>query len=546
MSLGFSLLYLLLLTLGGGIVALVIRARRKSLKFLRGPPSPSLLLGHEWSLSCLRRIESPDDEWFGEYGAAFRLAGCYGEDILMLADPKGLQHIFHKSAYRYPKPKDVQRIAAKMFGSGILVVDGGDHQRQRKLLNPSFSASQVKPFAEVFESCVRSVIRKWQAQIESSSKDSAGKSQAVTIDTVRWLPNMALDALGESMFEYEFGALEGTKNSVLCDIIRDVFLDSRNPTKLKMLRQAAYRFLPNPIIKLMDIKKTKEDKRFAHWLATSRVISNDLVNMKTDDAGQEGRNDFMSVLSRALYTSIADKSMSSAEALSQMATIIFAGHETSASTLSWCLYQLSKHPKEQEIIFQEIKNVREQTRNESDPLTVKDLDGPGMAHLNRVIKETLRLHPIAPDLVREAGMDDVIPLDYPIMDASGSVLTQIPVVKGQRVHVNIYQYNRDKELWGEDAHEWKPSRFTDHQKPTTTLGVYGNLMTFSGGVRSCIGWRFAVLEIQVVLAALVESFVFSVPDGVEVEQMRPGLGTPLVKGRWAEGAQMPLTITLRA
>ncbi|KAF9252450.1 hypothetical protein L218DRAFT_1062950, partial [Marasmius fiardii PR-910] len=116
--------------------------------------------------------------------------------------------------------------------------------------------------------------------------------------------------------------------------------------------------------------------------------------------------------------------------------------------LGWCLYQLSKHSKEQEIIFQEIKNVREQTRNESDPLTVKDLDGPGMAHLNRVIKETLRFHPIAAFLFREAGTDDVIPLDYLIIDASGSALTEIPVVKGQRIHVNIYQYNRVKELWG--------------------------------------------------------------------------------------------------
>lgn len=294
----------------------------------------------------------------------------------------------------------------------------------------------------------------------------------------------------------------------------------------------------------MEIKKTKEDRRFAHWLKTSQGIADDLVKTKMEHAAAKGNNDFLSVLSRALYSDVADRNMSPAEALSQMGTVIFAGHETSASSLGWVLYELSKHPKEQEIIFQEIKDVRERTGNESDPLSVKDLDGPGMAHLNRVIKETLRYHPIAPDLIREAGSDDIIPLDYPVIDSSGSVLTEIPVVKGQRVHVNIYQYNRLKEVWGEDSHEWNPSRFINHQKPTT-LGVFGNLMTFSGGVRGCIGWRFAVLEIQVVLAALVESFRFSVPEGLEVEQMRPGLATPLVKGRWKEGPQMPITIALR-
>ncbi|KAF9252441.1 hypothetical protein L218DRAFT_1064598 [Marasmius fiardii PR-910] len=115
---------MLLLTLGGGILALVIRAKRRSLKFLRGPPSPSLLLGHEWNLGRFRRVGNPDDDWFSKYGSAFRLAGCYGEDILMLADPKGLQHIFHKSAYHYPKPKDTQRFMSKLFGPGLIVVGG--------------------------------------------------------------------------------------------------------------------------------------------------------------------------------------------------------------------------------------------------------------------------------------------------------------------------------------------------------------------------------------------------------------------------------------
>ncbi|KAL0572297.1 hypothetical protein V5O48_009663 [Marasmius crinis-equi] len=466
------------------------------------------------------------------------------EDVLMIADPRGLQHIFHKSAYRYTKPADIEHASMKLFGPGVAVVNGDVHQRQRKILNPAFSAAQTKPYAQVFTVAAKSLILKWRGEVEGGAK---------VLDTVRFLPNMTLDALGESIFEYEFGAMDGKKSSELCDIIRDLFNDSRGGGELKMLRGALYRFAPKSVQRLLDIKKTKEDARFAHWLKTSKGIAQDLVNMKMEDGeAVEKQNDFMSVLSRAMHSTDPEKSMSPEEALSQMATIIFAGHETSASSLNWILYELSKNPKDQEKLFHEIKTLREQTGNEGD-FSPKDLEG--LTYLNAVIKESLRLHPIVPELVRQAVSDDSIPLDYPIVDTSGSVLREIPVTKGQRITTSIHRYNRQvlsplsplsplKEIWGSDADEWNPERFVNKKTPTT-LGVFGNLMTFSGGIRGCIGWRFAVLEIQVVLAALIEAFVFSVPEGIEVEDVRVGLMIPMIKGRWKEGSKMLLEVTLR-
>ncbi|KAF9259738.1 cytochrome P450 [Marasmius fiardii PR-910] len=545
-----SIVNIFLLSFATGVLALVIRAKRKSLKFLRGPPTPSWLLGYEFALIGLRKVGEPDGNWTRDYGYAFRVPGCYGEDVLMVSDPKALQHIIHKSAYRYPKAKDTNQLFHKLFGPGLATVTGEAHQRQRKILNPSFSAAQIKSFAEVFGACATILTRKWRDQIEADV--SSGRGRSTTIDTIRWLPNLALDAIGNSMFDYEFGALEGKRESTLCAVLANVFLDRNASTKADVLRNAAYRFLPSSIL---NLKRSKMDRRFARCQKAIMDVANELVKMKMDSVGLEGKNDLFSNsndisqlvfdTARAMSSSIPDQSMSQVEGLSQMATFIFAGHETTAATMSWILYELTKHPKEQEMIFQDIKNVREDTGNESGPLSVRDLEGPGMAHLNRVIRETLRYHTIAPEIFRQAGTDDVIPLDYPIVDASGSVLKEIPVVQGQKIHVNIYQYNRVKELWGEDADVWNPDRFLDYHKPTT-LGMYGNLMTFSGGVRGCIGWRFAMLEMQVVLTALIESFVFSLPDGVDIDQVSPGAGTAFVKGRWEEGPQMPLTVAQRA
>ncbi|KAF9258812.1 cytochrome P450 [Marasmius fiardii PR-910] len=515
-------------------LVLFIRAKRRSLSFLQGPSSPSTLLGIEWELRRVRRLASLEAGWMKQYGTAYRLPACYGEDMLAVADPRGLQHIFHKGAYRFKKAEDIQHFSGKIFGPGIVTCQAEDHQRQRKILNPAFSAAQIRRFSSHFNTSVKSLIMKWQGELEANG------GKVAEVDTTKWLPNMALDALGTSMFEYQFGALDGKESSELCDLIRDLFIDSRNPTPLKMLRSASYRFLPPFMTRIVDAFPTKEDERFAHWLNRSQAVAGELVRMK-GNGDDEKDNDLMGVLSRALHATSPDRQMDTREALSQMATVIFAGHETSSSSLNWLLYELARHPEDQKKVFQEIKAIRDKVGSDEE-ITPRDIDS--MVYLNAIIKESLRLHPIVAELFREAAVDEVIPLDYPVIDASGSVLSEIPVVKGQRILADIAGYNTLKQIWGEDAEEWNPRRFIDNKTPTT-LGVFGNLMTFSGGVRSCIGWRFAVLEIQVVLVNLIETFNFEVPEGIEIEQVRAGLATPLIKGDWAKGVSMPLIIRPR-
>ncbi|KAG7094556.1 hypothetical protein E1B28_005384 [Marasmius oreades] len=475
-----QLLFLPLIVATTTALALLIRARRRSLNFLQGPPTPSTLLGFEWELRRVRSLQSFEVAWSKQYGTAYKLPGCYGEDILSVSDPRALQHIFHKGAYRFKKPGDVQHFSNHIFGPGIVTAQAENHQRQRKILNPAFSVAQIRRFASVFLTSAKSLIMKWQGELEANG------GKVADVDTVKWLPNMTLDALGASIFEYQFGALDGKESSELCDIIRDLFLDSRNPTPLKMLRGASFRFLPRFMERILDAFPTKEDKRFARWLRRSQSVAGELVKMR-GDGSDEKDNDLMGVVSRALYANSPEKHLSTEEALSQMATIIFAGHETSASSLNWVLYELAKHPEDQQKVFQEINALRNGTGNNGE-ISPKELDS--LVYLNAAIKESLRLHPIVPELFREAIIDEVIPLEYPVIDASGSVLSEIPVVKGQRIFADITTYNRLKQVWGEDAEIWNPDRFVD-SKMHTTLGVFGNLMTFSGGIRGCIGWRFA-------------------------------------------------------
>ncbi len=106
------------------------------------------------------------------------------------------------------------------------------------------------------------------------------------------------------------------------------------------------------------------------------------------------------------------------------------------------------------------------------------------------MKEGLRLHPIVYLLAREAARDDVLPLANPITMADWEAVTEVPIPKGTTLEISIWTYNRLKSIWGEDADEFNPHRFIEHDKMGKTyVGVTSNLLTFSAGLQACIGWR---------------------------------------------------------
>ncbi|ESK81020.1 cytochrome p450 [Moniliophthora roreri MCA 2997] len=527
------LVYIPLLGVVSLALFLTFRSKQRSLSFLRGPPNTSVFLGNEYDMLQQFEIKTGSlFQWTKEYGTAFRAKTILNEDMLIVSDPKALQHIFHRSSYRYPKSADTESGIRRLFGPGVASVQGLDHQRQRKIMNPAFSSAQIKPFVEIFQRTTATLVSRWREQL-ASGKD--------VIDTTKYFQNLTLDALGATVFDYDFGALQDSNNE-LAHMVRNLFVDSVRPTKLRYLwDHMRSRFMPTALSNIgTALMPTKEDIRWQKWLKASKYQAKILYDNKLQGETSE-ENDVLGVLSRSLDAKEPEKRLDAEEASSQMSTIIMAGHETSGNTLLWLFYELARHPADQERLIKEIHHIREQKGSDSD-LSASDYDS--MPFLNAVIKETLRLHPIVTSLIREASEDDIIPLEYPIPSASGDMLSEIPVVKGQRIMPSIIGYNYLTQVWGEDADEWNPERHLD-AKRATTLGVYGNLMTFSAGVRACLGWRFAVHEIQTVTALLVESFEFSMLPGVDVMMVDAALLAPAIRGKEHEGIQMPLKVKLR-
>jgi len=260
------------------------------------------------------------------------------------------------------------------------------------------------------------------------------------------------------------------------------------------------------------------------------------------EAGAMGK-DIMSLLVKASDSQRQGWRLTDEEIIPQVRTLMFAGHETTAKSLTFGLWELAKHRDYQEKLRAEVNETLAEVNARGDAdFAAKDFES--MPYLVAFTKEILRLYPIAVEIVRTPVEDDVLPLKKPIVGASGRVYTELPIPKGTHIAISLHGYNLNPELWGPDAHVFRPERwFEMSQGIESPVGVYGNLSTFSGGVRSCIGWRFAVIEMQAFLVTLIRRFDIAYADHQpQIKMARPGMMFPLVLGEEHKGTQLPLKI----
>ncbi|TBU36043.1 hypothetical protein BD309DRAFT_879069 [Dichomitus squalens] len=97
---------------------------RGGIKHIRGPPSPSFILGHDPVIARQEEAGILDIQWMKEYGPTWRVRGAFGTDVIMSADPKAIQHVFQKSGYNYPKKMSQNLLNWLLAGPGIAAVGG--------------------------------------------------------------------------------------------------------------------------------------------------------------------------------------------------------------------------------------------------------------------------------------------------------------------------------------------------------------------------------------------------------------------------------------
>ncbi|KAG6382154.1 cytochrome P450 [Boletus reticuloceps] len=415
---------------------------------------------------------------------------------------------------------------------------GEDHARQRSIMLPGFGSKECKAFLPIFKDCADSLSMKWMDTIES------GNSQGVVINIRDWLLRGAFDAIGRGMASPTYYIFAKDLFNFIPVTTFSVCLQ-----QVQLFMQAASKHIPAGIIQWLT------DNGPGARLARARDVTNTVTNFAKELVQEKavallegkGNTDAFTLLIKANMDANAKKRLSDEELLAQMRTLLVAGYETTANALSWILLELARNPKVQSRLRDEIRKTEATIRARGEQqLIMSDLEA--MPYLSAVIKEGLRFHPPSPLSLRMAGHDDVLPLSKPLLTESGDMINEILVPKGTEIVISICAYNRDRDLWGEDAHEFNPDRWLDgttDDKKLPGIGMYSNLLTFYSGTQGCIGWRFAVIEMQALLSTLVGKFEFAMTDKAKRIIRQPMIVmAPMIEGELDHGVQMPLVVSL--
>lgn len=510
------------------------RRNHRSIKDIQGPPS-SWLFGNELDIWWQDQLGETDFKWMSRYGNAWRIGGCFGEDVLMLADPKALQHVFR--GYNYPKRADFRQTIRFLTGTGLLYVDGADHHRQKRVIDPGFGPVQLRQFYTVF--------RNKAAKLSSRLQNAVKKSENGIINVAPWLAHTTLDIIGETALNYPFNTLDNHQDE-LTSVYENLFVDAVTfPPAGVLLFKGLWCYLPEWFLPWLAYLPAKQLQVFRRYMDVARRVASGLLDeaLREIGSGQAKSRDVMSLMVRANSNQNPKQGMTTDELVSQMTTLMLAGHETTASSMNWLLWELSKDLEYQALCRDEIAQIRSQViARGDDDFTMADLES--MPYVTAIIKETLRFHPIAYHLVRKAGHDDIIPLSTPIRTKSGQFITEIPVSKGQSVIASVCAYNRCAEVWGNDAHVFNPRRYLNREKKegVPTVGVYGDVLTFAAGARACIGWKFSVIELHSLVVEILENFELSFPEGKTILRVPAIAMTCLVEGEREKGVQMPIRL----
>ncbi|KAI0631279.1 cytochrome P450 [Trametes polyzona] len=508
-----------------------------------GPPSPSWMTGNLPQMFNRQGMAFYHD-LIDNYGPVVKLHGAYGRKILYVFDPRAMHSIVVKDQYSYEQPDWFIKSNLLTLGPGLLSTLGDHHRKQRRMLNPIFSINHMRHMMPIFYD----VGHKLRAAVEERVRAAPAE-----IDMLNWMGRTALELIGQAGLGYSFDPLEE-------DVTPDVYADAIKAYVPALYDLSVFRWtLPY----LVHIGTPSFRRRVMQWIPMTRLhrlqsVVDTMHRRATEiyrekkarlDKGDETflqqvgeGKDLMSILLKANTQASAEDRLSEEELIGQMVTMTFAAMDTTSNALSQILHLLAQRPDVQARVRAELRDASPDGRD----LPYDEL--VALPFLDAVCRETLRLYPPATFIFREAQRDMVLPLSEPIRGVDGTLMREIAVPKDTVVHVGIMGSNMNKKTWGPDAWEWRPERWLAPQPEAVTEahipGVYSNLMTFIGGGRACIGFKFSQLEMKVVLALLLSNFSFELSDK-PIAWNISGIRFPTV-GVNGQKPELPLKVTLLA
>ena len=393
------------------------------------------------------------------YGDPFTVLLPSTPPVIMFSEPQAIRDIFtgDENVLRAGEATVILRPIVGV--NSLLLLDGERHHRERRMMSPPFHGERMRAYAEVMREATERAIARWPL---GEPFPLMRETQAITLEII-------LRAV--------FGMTDGAAMAALSDKLRRFITAAVNPIYLWQRLQ-------------VDLGPLTPWGRF---LRLRREIDALLdAEIATRRNGGPERDDVLSLLLAARDETGAP--MGDAELRDELMTLLLAGHETTASSLAWTVHRILTEP-----------GVHERAASDGD-------------YLDAVIKETMRMNPVIPDVMRI--------VKAPIRIGSHD----IPV--GVGVAPNIYAAHHRADTWG-DPYVFRPDRFLG-----TKPGPY-EFFPFGGGMRRCLGAAFALYEMKVVLSTLLARTELAIAPGYRLRVVRRNI-------TWAPSDGMPVVVTRRA
>jgi cytochrome P450 len=407
------------------------------------PPGPvDRLFGFEF----LRRYNK------NRLGTLYSLYKDYGDFVqfnfgplraYLVSNPEHLHQVLISDADSYYKVQRTKDNMGRFIGNGILLSDGDFWRRQRKLIQPAFHHKRIEAYAQYMVASTQQHIAEW----------TVGETRDTDQDMMR----IALAVVAKTLFDVDSSDMWQDIESALTYI-------------QEATAQDAYEFLPKWLPHLRE-----RSRRYTENAERMYSFARRIINERR--SANEDRGDLLSMLLMARDEDGAG--MTDQQLLDETMTLMLAGHDTSALTLTWLWYELASNPAAEARLHEELDRVLGDR-----PPTMADL--ANLPYLEMVVKETLRMYPAAWAYVREVIRDTKI--------------GNYPVKTGATIVISPYAFQRNPAIF-DDPEQFNPERFA-HEKDWPKLAY----LPFSAGPRVCIGNSFAQMEARLVTATIAQRY----------------------------------------
>ncbi|KAK2646050.1 hypothetical protein Ddye_021245 [Dipteronia dyeriana] len=412
-----------------------------------------------FSHNILPRVLAFYHHWRKIYGATFLI--WFGPTVrLAVSDPDLIREVF-TSKFEFYEKNEAHPLIRQLEGDGLLSLKGEKWAHHRKILTPTFHMENLKLLVPVVAKSVTDMLDKWVTM---------SKTGNVEIEVSEWFQILSEDVITRTAFgsSYEDGKAIFRLQARQMDLAAQAFQTVQIP---------GYRFIPTK----RNIKSWKLDKDIKKSLMK-------LIGKRKENIGnvlpEKGPKDLLGLMIQA---SDSSPNITDYDIVEECKSFFFAGKQTTSNLLTWTTVLLAMHPQWQVLARDEVLRVC----GARDNIPTKD-DVVKLKTLNMIVNESLRLYPPIIATIRRAKTD--------------AELGGYKIPSGTEILIPILAVHHDQAIWGNDANEFNPARFSEGVARAAKHPV--GFIPFGLGVRTCIGQNLAILQTKLAIAIILQRFSF--------------------------------------